>query len=188
VQQSAKARLDWKKFFSPRASALLLGKKLVKIKHSIEINASKDRVWEIISDLENEPEYWYGTKDTRTISRNGNVVEREITQNFRNHKILQKAVLHPKNSVEIQYLKGLTMGSKIISIEPLEENKQRLNVFWDIHFEGIYKLATPMIKGHTEKGTIGALSRIKQVAELQSGQDSTNKEAVGQREKAQPNT
>ncbi len=136
-----------------------------KIERTIEIHATTDRVWEIISDLENEPEYWYGTKDVRTISKEDNIINREITQNFRNHKILQKTILYPKYSVETHYLKGLTQGLKLVSIETLETNMQRLRACWDVHFPGIYWLATPMIKWHIENGTMNALERIKSAAE-----------------------
>ncbi|MHB8567591.1 MAG: type II toxin-antitoxin system RatA family toxin [Nitrososphaerales archaeon] len=136
-----------------------------KFEHSIEINSSKDKVWEIISDLDNEPEYWYGTKSVHNISREGNVITREITQNFGDRRIEQKVVLHPKDSIEVQYLRGVTEGVKILTIESLGESKQRLSAHWDIHFPGIFKLGTPMIKGHVEKGTVMALERIKNVAE-----------------------
>jgi ribosome-associated toxin RatA of RatAB toxin-antitoxin module len=136
-----------------------------KIEESIEIEASKDQVWDIISNLENEPEYWYGTREVRTISRNGNEIEREITQMFRNIKTYQKAILRPKESIEIRSLRGLIKGVKFISIEAINENRQRLNVFWDIHYTGIYKLLTPLIKRHTRIGTIHALQRIKATAE-----------------------
>ncbi len=33
-----------------------------KIEGSIEIKATKERVWEVISDLDHEPDYWWGTK------------------------------------------------------------------------------------------------------------------------------
>jgi hypothetical protein len=142
---------------------------LPKIEESIEVQASKDRVWEIISDLENDGDYWYGTKETRIISRNGNECEREITQNFRNHKILQKVSLRPKEAVEIKYLKGLTEGVKRLSIETLSEDRQRLSAFWDIHFTGMYWFATPIISRHTRKGTSNTLQRIKLAAETNPG-------------------
>jgi len=138
---------------------------LPKIEHSIEINSTRDRLWEIISDVDNEARYWLGTKSVFNISRQGNEIEREITQNFRNAKIKQKVVLHPKDSTEVKYLKGITEGVKVVSIESLDENTQRLRAFWDIRFPGIYGLITPMIKSHVEKGTIGALERIKKAAE-----------------------
>ena len=139
-----------------------------KIERSIEINSTRDKLWEIISDVDNEAQYWLGTKSVHNISRQGNEIEREITQNFRNAKIKQKVVLHPKDSVEVQYLKGITEGVKILTIESLDENRQRLKAFWDIRFPGVYRLATPMIKSHVEKGTIGALERIKKAAEAKA--------------------
>jgi hypothetical protein len=146
-------------------------KEMPKIEYSIEIQASKDRVWDIISDLENEGEYWYGTKDVQTISRNGNQIEREITQKFRNSKIRQKVTLRPKVSIEIRYLKGVTEGVKLISIESLAENRQRIKTFWDIHFTGIYWIMTLFIKRHTTNGTIHALQRIKESAEVTPAQN-----------------
>jgi hypothetical protein len=136
-----------------------------KIARSIEIQANKDIVWKIISDLGNEPDYWYGTKEVRIISKNDLTVEREITQNFRNHKIMQKIVLHPSDFMEIDYLKGLTEGKKTLTIEQTSENSVVLRVFWDIHFSGLFWFATPFITRHTTNGTEHALERIKSAAE-----------------------
>ncbi len=130
-------------------------------------------VWEIISDLDNEPEYWYGTKEVRNISKEGNVIKREIVQNFRNHKILQEVTLHPEDSIGIKYLKGLTEGVKTISIESKDANHQTLRVIWDAHFTGIFWLFTPWLKKHTEKGTLGALDRIKSAAESRKSDQKT---------------
>ena len=141
---------------------------MTKIEHSIEISSTRDVLWEIMSDVDNEAEYWYGTKSVSNISKQGNEIEREITQNFRNHKIKQRVVLHPKDSVDIQYLKGLTEGVKILTIDTLEENKQRLKAFWDIRFPGIFRLTTPMLRSHVEKGTVEALKRIKDAAETKN--------------------
>ena len=142
-----------------------------KIEHSIEINSTKERLWQIISDVDNESEYWWGTKEVRNISREGNEINREITQNFRNSTIKQKVILHPnEDSVEVRYLKGINEGVKILTIEPIGENSQRLKAFWDIHFPGIYRLGTPVIKRHVERGTIAALERVKKAAEVQTQQ------------------
>jgi hypothetical protein len=136
-----------------------------KISLEIDIRATKDRVWQVVSDLDHEYKYWYGTKDVRNISRNGNEIEREMTGVFRNNRILQKAILHPKDSIEVRYLKGLTEGLKMISIETVGEDEQKLKVFWDIHFTGIYWLLTPIIKRHSVRGTEHALERIKAASE-----------------------
>ncbi|HIH45539.1 MAG TPA: SRPBCC family protein, partial [Candidatus Nitrosotenuis sp.] len=35
---------------------------MATIESSITINASADKVWEIVSDLDSEPKFWKGTK------------------------------------------------------------------------------------------------------------------------------
>ena len=69
---------------------------MATIDTSIGINAPVDRVWDIISDLDNEPKFWRGTKETRIISRDENVVTREITIAFRDSKCMQKITIQPK--------------------------------------------------------------------------------------------
>jgi hypothetical protein len=136
-----------------------------KIENFVEIKAPKDKVWKIISDLDNEAEYWWGTKEVRNISKEGNTINREITQNFRNHKISQKVILRPEDEIEIQYLKGLTEGVKMLKLESMGDNSQKLTSTWNVHFPGIYVLLTWWIAGHVKKGNIDALDRIKKAAE-----------------------
>ena len=136
-----------------------------KIVGSIEINASKDRVWEVISDLDNEADYWWGTKEVRNISKDGNVLNREIIQNFRSHKILQKVILTPKSEIETRYLKGLTEGVRLLKQETISENKQKVTATWDVRFPGIYILLSYFIARHIRKGTFDALARIKEASE-----------------------
>jgi hypothetical protein len=146
-------------------SDLKLRYSLPKILESIEISASQDKVWEIISDLDNEPEYWWGTKEVRNISREGNVIKREIYQNFRSHGISQEVFLRPPKEIEVRYLKGLTEGVKFLRLERGGDQTQKLTAYWDVHFTGIYRLATPFISRHVRKGTRDALQRIKDVSE-----------------------
>ena len=137
-----------------------------KIERSIEVNSTRDRVWDVVSDIDHEPDYWWGTKDVKNISREGNVVIREITQNFGNKKISQKVVLRPKEEVETRYIKGVTEGTKIVRIESITEGKQKVIVNWNIRFPGFYSLMTSFISRHVEKGSIDALGRIKKTAEV----------------------
>jgi len=79
---------------------------------SIDINAPVDRVWDIISDLDNEPKFWRGTKETRIISRDGNVVTREIIIAFRDSKCMQKITIQPKEKNCAEFTKVIIKGSK----------------------------------------------------------------------------
>lgn len=70
------------------------------IEVEVEINASVDKVWDIVSDIDNEPKFWKGTKEIKNISKEGNTINREITIAFRDQKCLQKIKLEPKEKIE----------------------------------------------------------------------------------------
>ena len=51
---------------------------MATIEVEIEINATVDKVWDIVSDIDNEPKFWKGTKEVKNLSKDGNIVNREI--------------------------------------------------------------------------------------------------------------
>ncbi|MCA9812097.1 MAG: SRPBCC family protein [Nitrosarchaeum sp.] len=136
------------------------------IESSIEINANKDRVWDIVSDIDNEPKFWKGTKETRNISREGNTIIREVTIAFRDQKCDQEVILFPKEKIEVKFTKGIIDGTKIITLTPREE-KIKVEVRWDIKLTGMMGMFTGMIKNHIKNGTEQALQNIKNEAERQ---------------------
>ena len=131
---------------------------------SIGINAPVDRVWDIISDLDNEPKFWRGTKETRIISRDGNVVTREITIAFRDSKCMQKITIQPKEKIYAEFTKGIIKGSKTLTLKP-KDGSSLLEANWDVKMSGLAGMFTGMIKKHIRSGTEQALESIKQKAE-----------------------
>ena len=131
---------------------------------SIDINAPVDRVWDIISDLDNEPKFWKGTKETRIISRDGNVVTREITIAFRDSKCMQKITIQPKEKIYAEFTKGIIKGSKTLILKP-KDDSSLLEANWDVKMSGLAGMFTGMIKKHIRSGTEQALKSIKQKAE-----------------------
>jgi len=131
---------------------------------SIVINAPVDRVWDIISDLDNEPKFWKGTKETRIISRDGNVVTREITIAFRDSKCMQKITIQPKEKIYAEFTKGIIKGSKTLTLKT-KDNSSLLEANWDVKMSGLAGMFTGMIKKHIRSGTEQALESIKQKAE-----------------------
>ena len=131
---------------------------------SIDINAPVDRVWDIISDLDNEPKFWKGTKETRIISRDGNVVTREITIAFRDSKCMQKITIQPKEKIYAEFAKGIIKGSKTLILKP-KDDSSLLEANWDVKMSGLAGMFTGMIKKHIRSGTEQALESIKQKAE-----------------------
>jgi len=131
---------------------------------SIDINAPVDRVWDIISDLDNEPKFWKGTKETRIISRDGNVVTREITIAFRDSKCMQKITIQPKEKIYAEFTKGIIKGSKTLTLKP-KDGSSLLEANWDVKMSGLAGMFTGMIKKHIRSGTEQALESIKRKAE-----------------------
>ena len=131
---------------------------------SISINASVDKVWDIISDLDNEPKFWKGTKNTRTISRDGNVITREIIIAFRDSKCMQKITIQPKEKIHAEFTDGIIKGSKTLSLKP-NGGGSSLEANWDVKMSGLAGMFTGMIKKHIRSGTEQAMEAIKQHAE-----------------------
>lgn len=137
---------------------------MVAINASRELSASLERVWEVVADVDNEPQYWHGTKSVKNISKNGNVIERDVTIAFRDSRCRQTVVLNPKQSVEITITDGPMKGTKKIFLEP-EGEKTRIKVAWDIKLAGFLGMFSGMVKKHISEGTDEALERIAKAVE-----------------------
>jgi len=134
------------------------------IQSSIRINASTDKVWNIVSDLDNEPKFWKGTKEIRNISREENKVTREITIAFKDSKCMQEVTLEPKQKILATFTKGIIDGTKTIELIPIEDTTE-VEVIWDIKLSGLMGIFTGMVKKHIKIGTDQALESIKQEVE-----------------------
>ena len=137
---------------------------MATIEVTVEINATDDKVWEIISDIDNEPKFWKGTKNVKNISKNDNVIHREVTIAFRDQKCLQKVTLEPKRKIDARFTKGIINGSKIMTIST-KENKTTLATSWDMKLTGMMGMFTGVIKNHIKSGTEQAMQSIKEEAE-----------------------
>ena len=137
---------------------------MATIEVEIEINSTIDKVWEVVSDIDNEPKFWKGTKEVKNISKEGNTINREITIAFRDQKCLQQVEIHPKEKIIARFTKGIIVGEKIISITAKDE-KTILSTYWDIKLTGMMGMFTGMIKKHIKSGTEQAMQSIKEEIE-----------------------
>ena len=137
---------------------------MTEINASVIINSNIDKIWDIISDINNEPEFWKGTKSIRNISQEGNTTKREITIAFKDKKCLQDVTLYPKEKVEAVFTKGIISGRKTVTIRETG-NTYELEAIWDIKLSGMMGMFTGMIKKHIQSGTEQALTEIKREVE-----------------------
>ena len=134
------------------------------IETSIEVNAPVEKVWDLVSDIDNEPKFWKGTLGVRNISKEGNVVNREITIAFRDQKCQQEVTLYPKEKIVAVFTKGIISGSKNINLNS-QDKQTLLEVKWDVKLTGIMSMFTGMITKHIRNGTDSALQSIKEELE-----------------------
>ena len=137
---------------------------MAKIDVEVEINAKIDKVWEVVSDIDNEPKFWKGTKEVKNLSKEDNLVKREIIIAFRDQKCLQEVRLFPKKKIEAKFTKGIIDGNKIVSLVPKNETTV-LRTDWDIKLTGMMGMFTGMIKKHIKSGTEQAMQSIKEEIE-----------------------
>lgn len=133
---------------------------MATIEASTIINAPVDKVWEIVSDIDNEPKFWKGTKQIRNISKDGNVVRREVTIAFKDSKCMQTVTLYPKEKIVGQFTEGILNGAKTVKLTP-QENGTKLEAVWDVKLSGMMGMFTGMVKKHIKNGTEQALESIK---------------------------
>ena len=79
---------------------------------SNEIPASLDNIWNIVSDIDREPEYWHGTKSVMNIRKVGNIVERETVIAFRNSVCKKILTLDAKNAIKKRLIDGHIRANK----------------------------------------------------------------------------
>jgi len=137
---------------------------MVQIQSSVEINVPLEKVWDIVSDLDAEPKFWKGTKEVRNISKQGNVVIREVTIAFKDSKCMQTVTLFPKEKIQAEFTKGIINGTKTIILTP-KEDAVHLEAVWNMKLSGMMGVFTGMVKKHIQSGTDQALQSIKQEAE-----------------------
>ena len=137
---------------------------MATIQVEIEINAGIDKVWDVVSDIDNEPKFWKGTKEVRNISNEENIIKREVTIAFRDQKCLQEVKIYAKEKIQAKFTKGIIAGEKIISLVP-KDGKTILCTTWDIKLTGMMGMFTGMIKKHIKSGTEQAMQSIKEEIE-----------------------
>jgi ribosome-associated toxin RatA of RatAB toxin-antitoxin module len=140
-------------------------KLMITFNASREMSAPLDRIWNIVADVDNEPNYWRGTKTVKNISKAENKIEREVTIAFKDSKCRQTVVFHPKKSVEIMITQGPIRGTKTVLLNPLENDKTRVDVVWNIKLSGFLGLFAGMVKKHIDEGTDEALFRTAKAVE-----------------------
>jgi ribosome-associated toxin RatA of RatAB toxin-antitoxin module len=139
---------------------------MVTIAEVRELHASVDEVWEIVSDVDRDPEYWSGLVSIRNIRKQGNLIEREVVVGFMGRKGTQRIELVPKESIQLTMIDGPLRGSREIRLVPLEAKRTKIEVSWNIQFSSIPDFAQGFVRARLEESTREALDKIAKAAQM----------------------
>ena len=87
---------------------------VVKIKVRQKICASRERIWEIISDVDNDTYFWRGITSIRNLSKNGDLI-REVVLGTDN-VCTQMITGWPVEKIKTSWIEGAIKGTKEISL------------------------------------------------------------------------
>lgn len=139
---------------------------VVSIKRSRLINASVERVWEVVSDTDNDQEYWSGLKLVSNIRTSDTEIERRVTVGFIGRDSTQVIKLDPKKSIKLNMKSGPLKGSREIKLIPSTNKKRtKIDVSWNFKFSAVPSFAKDFARAQLEQATEEALRKIGMVAE-----------------------
>lgn len=136
---------------------------MIKIETKIQIAASQDRIWNIVSRIDHDHHYWKGIKSIKNISKDRNFVTREITL-INGSRCFQKVILFPREGIHIRYTKGPMVGIKDILLTSMGA-ATILEVQIEYRLSGVVRLVPKSILEELQSESELALQLIKEAVE-----------------------
>ena len=133
------------------------------------VNASKDKVWNIISNVDKNPDYW-PISIVKNISKSDNTVEREVTvpaPPFMDNKAHQIITIIPEQFTIVEnQTQGAVTGVKTISLLQAEDdaNKTEVSIVWNLDMSRIPGLGKGFAKDGISNSVDEALNKISNAA------------------------
>lgn len=130
------------------------------------ISAPIDKVWNIVSDIDKNSNYW-PIKDIKNINKTSNMVEREVTvpaPPFMNSNAHQIITLYPKKTVIENQTQGPITGIKTITLSQVDANnanKTAINILWNLDLSKIPFIGKSFAKDNINKSVDDALNKIE---------------------------
>ena len=129
------------------------------------VNASKDKVWNIISDVDKNPDYW-PISIVKNINKSNNSVEREVTvpaPPFMDNKAHQIITIIPEQYTIIEnQTQGAVTGVKTISLlqAGTDVNRTEISVIWNLDMSKIPGIVKGFAKDGINNSVEEALNKI----------------------------
>lgn len=133
------------------------------------VNASKDKVWNIISNVDKNPDYW-PISIVKNISKSDNIVEREVTvpaPPFMDNKAHQIITIIPEQFTIVEnQTQGAVTGVKTISLQQAgsDSKKTEVSIVWNLDMSKIPGIGKGFAKDGISNSVDEALNKIENAA------------------------
>jgi hypothetical protein len=136
------------------------------INASLVVPAPIDKVWNIVADVDKDPQYWSVYKEIKNLNKTNNIIERNATLNVNNANAHQIITLHPKDLVVLNQTEGPITGIRTLTLSPSgnNSNETKIDVSWNIDLSGIPLIGKGFAKDGIFKATEEALKKIAEAA------------------------
>lgn len=130
---------------------------------TLKVNSRLERVWTIVSDTDNDYNYWKEIHKIKNISKERNVIERDVYL-YNGDKCHQRITLFPKEGLHVRWTRGIITGVKDIM---LIDNGNTTIIRVQINYKngGAVRVGVPNMLDEFKSGTETALKLIKKDAE-----------------------
>jgi len=136
---------------------------MVEIKVRTQINATTEKVWNIISNINDDPKFWKGTTAIRNLAKDDNLIIREVTIG-KVGRCSQTVTLFPKEGIHIRWTKGFIAGTKDLVLAPMG-NATQLEVVLEYKLSGMATFMSGKITKDLQREADEAVRLIKEKAE-----------------------
>lgn len=136
---------------------------MIEISVKLQVYASQDKVWGVISEIDDDPKYWKGIESVRNLSWDHGTIKREVTL-FNGNKCNQKIILFPKEGIHVRWIRGPVTGIKDIMLTR-NGDATIIEVQISYNLSGAVRLVSRQVLEELRKEAELALQLIKEKVE-----------------------
>ena len=142
---------------------------MIQITKTQDANASVERVWEQISDLETEHKNWPLLRDVKILRKTINSIEREVKIRrgpMGEAKSVQLLSIDAaKKTTTLKMTKGPMLGTRKIELIELGKDQTKIDVSWEFELKGVPGFAIGFVQDNISEVTEKSLAQIARLAE-----------------------
>ncbi|MGI0068748.1 MAG: SRPBCC family protein [Nitrosopumilaceae archaeon] len=139
---------------------------VIEIKVRLQIDAPLDKVWHVVSKVDDDPQFWKNITYVKNTSKDRNIITREVVLG-NDIKCSQRITLFQKEGIHVRWVKGVMTGIKDILLISLDK-ATLVEVQMNYKISGVAQLWYRKITKDLQKEAELALELIKEKAEEKS--------------------